>query len=597
MKNTHYFYFLLFIAIGSTTWMACESTPNSEENEIPQHQGPNIVLVMTDDQGWGDLSSHGNDSIETPVLDRLREESVHFDRFYVSPVCAPTRASLLTGRYHLRTACSWVTHRKEVMRTEEQTLAEVLKATGYRTGLFGKWHNGKQYPHDPQGQGFDEYFGFSAGHWNNFFDTKLTHNQKEIQTEGYLADVLTDAAINFIRQNQQQAFFCYVPYNTPHSPLQVADAYFDKYKAKGLSDYNAAVYGMVENIDDNMGRLLGALDSMQLRENTIVVFLTDNGPNGRRYNGGMRGIKGKVDEGGVRVPLFIRWPGGNLKHGTEVKELVAHIDLMPTLLELCNVKAPKDIQWDGRSIAPLLRGETNAWEARTLFTFPSNRYAEAYPGAVRNPHYRLVIDAQEKLSLYDMIKDPGQTQIITDDEYDRAVAMKQAYDSAYAQVTAAGVEPPLIELGHLAYDRVSLPAPEAKLHGAVKFKADMGWANDWVANWTATSDSVVWSVDVVRDGDYEIQLLYNCAEGQTGSTIAVSANGQSIQTQIEKAFMPDYLPSPDRVERWEVYEKEWKALPVGRLALERGKQELVVRATNIPAQEAMELKGLIVQRR
>ena len=187
---------------------------------------PNVLLILTDDQGWGDLSYHNNDSIDTPNLDALAQKSNRFRRFYVSPVCAPTRASLLTGRYHLRTGTSWVTHRKEVMRTEEVTLAEVFKQVGYNTGCFGKWHNGEQYPNDPNGQGFDEFLGFTAGHWNNYFDTSLSHNGKKVKSKGYITDVFTKAAIDFIKNNRKTPFFCYVPYNAPHSPFQLPQSIF-----------------------------------------------------------------------------------------------------------------------------------------------------------------------------------------------------------------------------------------------------------------------------------------------------------------------------------------------------------------------------------
>jgi len=180
-------------------------------DETREERRPNVLLLMTDDQGWGDIHSHGNQKLDTPVLDKLAADSVQFDRFYVSPVCAPTRASLLTGRYHLRTGVSWVTRGLETMRSEEVTLAEALKQAGYATGCFGKWHNGAHYPYHPNGQGFDEFFGFCAGHWNNYFDTHLERNGKAVKTRGYITDVLTDAAIAFIEKHRQRPFFCYVP--------------------------------------------------------------------------------------------------------------------------------------------------------------------------------------------------------------------------------------------------------------------------------------------------------------------------------------------------------------------------------------------------
>ncbi|GAF95371.1 unnamed protein product, partial [marine sediment metagenome] len=211
----------------------------------PRASRPNVLLIMTDDQGWGDVRSHGNDKIDTPVQDALAAQAARFGRFYVSPVCAPTRASLLTGRYHLRTGTAWVTRGLETMRSEEVTLAEILKQAGYATGCFGKWHNGAHYPHHPNGQGFDEFLGFCAGHWNNYFDTRLEYNSETVTTGGFITDVLTDAAMAFIEKHKDHPFFCYLPYNAPHGPFQVPDRYFDKYKKRGLDDKTAAVYGMV----------------------------------------------------------------------------------------------------------------------------------------------------------------------------------------------------------------------------------------------------------------------------------------------------------------------------------------------------------------
>ena len=331
---------------------------------------PNVLLIMTDDQGYGDLRLHGNAKIDTPVLDRLAGESTRFDRFFVCPLCTPTRASLLSGRYYLRTGVASVTRGLETMRSEEVTIAEVLKGGGYATGCFGKWHLGEHYPNHPNGQGFDEFFGMPTGHWDNYFDPRLEHNGRMVATRGYITDVLTDAGVRFIEQQRDRPFFCYVPYNAPHTPLQVPDALFDKYKARGLDDRAAAIYGMVENIDGNVGRLLRKLDALKLAGNTIVIFLSDNGPEGpegSRYNAGMRGMKGRVHEGGVRVPLFVRWPG-RIPRGKVVKQIAAHVDLLPTIAELCGVPLPRTQPLDGRSLAGLLMAKGQDWPDRMIFT-------------------------------------------------------------------------------------------------------------------------------------------------------------------------------------------------------------------------------------
>ena len=289
--------------------MVCVLAGVAAQAAEPDEQ-PNVILVMTDDQGYGDVCSHGNPLIDTPNLDQMAKDGARFENFFVSPLCAPTRASLLTGRYHIRTGTVNVSNNLEIMRSEETTIAELFKANGYSTALFGKWHNGEHYPYNPNGQGFDEFVGFCAGHTGNYFDPILEHNAGTIKTKGFITDILTDKAMEWIEAKRNEKFFCYIPYNAPHTPYQVPDAYFEKYKARGLDVKNATLYGMVENIDDNMGRLLKKVKELGLQENTIVLFLTDNGPNTRnRYNGGMKGHKGQVDEGGVRVPLFVRWSG------------------------------------------------------------------------------------------------------------------------------------------------------------------------------------------------------------------------------------------------------------------------------------------------
>ncbi|MBN1417494.1 MAG: sulfatase-like hydrolase/transferase, partial [Planctomycetes bacterium] len=552
---------------------------------------PNVLLIMTDDQGWGDIRSHGNERIDTPVLDRLAASGARFDRFFVSSVCAPTRASLLTGRYHLRTGTTWVTHGREVMRAEETTIAEALRAAGYATGCFGKWHNGAYYPHHPNGQGFDEFLGFCGGHWNEYFDPMLERNGEPVATKGYITDVLTDAAIAFIRRNRGQPFFCYIPYNAPHSPFQVPDRYFETYEDRGFGDADACVYGMVENIDDNVGRILEVLDETGLADRTIVIFLTDNGPNTARFNGGMRGRKGSVDEGGVRVPLFIRWPG-RIAPGTVVRRISAHIDLFPTILELAGVPARRTPPLDGRSLAPLLLGRGGGWPARMLFRHQSRRGdAERSPGAVRTDRHLLVVEAK-RYRLYDMIDDPGETKDLTRANPDLVKDLAAAYDVWFGDVMRAGVGPFPIPVGHPEAPRVDLLAPDARFEGGLRFRNGMGWANDWIANWRTLDDAASWEIDVVRAGRYAVSLLYTCPENDVGSRIRVEVGDASVEAAISKAHDPAPRPSRDRVPRGEAVEKVWAELEMGGIDLPVGRARPRVRATRIPGTEAMELKAL-----
>ncbi|HYI76741.1 MAG TPA: arylsulfatase, partial [Chryseolinea sp.] len=353
---------------------------------------PNVVLILSDDQGWGDLSLHGNPWIETPRLDSLAKSGVQLTNFYVSPLCAPTRASILTGRYSLKTGVVSVSKGLENMDTEENTLAELFKANGYKTGIFGKWHNGQHYPNRPNDQGFDEFLGFCAGHWSNYFNTDLTHNGKPIKTKGYITDVLTEAAIKFIEKNNEKPFFCYIPYNAPHSPHQVPDKYFNKYKAKGLNDEIASIYGMVDNMDENIGRILDHLKKSNLDKNTIVIFLSDNGPNGTRYNGHLKGIKGSVHEGGMKVPFFIKWQDV-IPSEKMVSTPSAHIDIYPTLLELCKLQPTSGKPIDGITLASFIlkSGNENKLD-RNLFTHVNfmTLPVTADAGGFRSDLYRFV---------------------------------------------------------------------------------------------------------------------------------------------------------------------------------------------------------------
>ena len=566
----------------------------SPAEQTQEEQPPNIVLVLTDDQGWGDLSLHDNDSIDTPVLDQLAQTGVALDRFYVSPVCAPTRASLLTGRYHLRTGCTWVTHRKEVMRSEEVTIAEILKQAGYQTGIFGKWHSGEQYPNDPNGQGFDEFYGFSAGHWNNYFNSTLIHNQKEVSFSGYIADDLTDKALDFITENKARPFFCYLPYNTPHSPMQVPDSYFDKYKAKGLTDFNACAYGMVENIDDNVGRVLMALDSLDLTENTIFIFTTDNGPNGKRYNGGMKGHKGWVDEGGIRVPFFIKYPKAGINGGRMVKELASHIDVLPTLAELCNLELPENLELDGKSLVPILKAEQMNWPERNIFTFPIANKLKPYPGSVRNNQYRLVFERDSSITLYDMLKDPGQKENLADQHPELVQTMSNQYMELYEDVTTSGTAPPPIPMGYTESPTVRLPAPEATISGDLQFVINPGWANDWATNWLSDKDQITWKLDNETAGNYSVRIRYACSAPAVGSQFNVLVGEEAITFEITEAHDPDPIPSPDRVVRKEVYEKEWKELAIGTIKIPEGKQTLTIKGEQLTDASSFELKAAFI---
>ncbi|NJN26320.1 MAG: arylsulfatase [Cyclobacteriaceae bacterium] len=373
---------------------------------------PNILIVLTDDMGYGDYGSAGNPHLQTTHLDELAGESVKFKYFYVSPVCAPTRASLLTGKYHQKVGVRSVLNGFETMDPGANSLAEILSAKGYTTGIFGKWHLGENYPSVPNAQGFDEYFGFRTGHTENYFDPILEHNGKMEQTRGYITDVLTDKAIEFI-SNQKTPIFCYLAYNAPHTPLQIDSAYYRHFLEKGLPLQTAKVYGMIENIDENLGRLFQAINDNSLMDNTIIIFMSDNGPltggwkntDELRYNVGLRNQKYSVYEGGIRTQCFWKWEGKWFP-AYDTISLAAHIDVVPTLLDIIGSGNVAD--FDGVSLKNQLEGQPNSKDERSYFEnfhLSTLRDLAPYPGGAAIRQRWKMVNGDE---LYHLASDPGE---------------------------------------------------------------------------------------------------------------------------------------------------------------------------------------------
>ena len=560
---------LILILLFSFVWFGCEK-------ELPASP-PNLILIMTDDQGFGDLASHGNPWVKTPNLDQLAEESARFDRFYVSPLCAPTRASLLTGRYHLRTGAVSVSNGLETMNSEEYTLAELFLDNGYRTGIFGKWHNGQHYPNHPLGQGFEEFTGFSAGHWSNYFNTHLENNGEEKDFEGYLPDVLTEEAMNFIRQNQDQPFFAYLPLNTPHSPHQVPDSFFLPYKEAGLDDELAAIYGMVENIDWNVGRVMELLKELGLEENTLVVFLSDNGPNGQRFNASMKGVKGSVHEGGVRVPSFWRWKG---KINPQlISTPAAHIDVMPTLVELFGLESMGEKPWDGISLASVFEG--GELESRPIFSHVAGLEKElkSRPGAVRKDSLLLTL-LPDGVGLYDLKNDPDQLQNLAEVQPDLTKSLEETYQSWWEEVSPGIQMIRKIPISSQA-KQIVLPAYEGVMDGEIRFFEGHGWAQDWVTNWKKESDLLRWDLEVLDGGTFEVWIEYAAKEKQTGHEWIISTSLQKLSKTIDTEFVPEVIPSPDRIPRKEAPEQTWNKAKLGEISFLPGELSLTLYAKSI----------------
>jgi arylsulfatase A-like enzyme len=416
---------------------------------------PNVLLVISDDQGYGDLGCHGNPHLRTPNIDRLHAESTRLTRFYVSPVCAPTRASLMTGRYTYRTGVVDTYQGRAMMHSDEVTLAECLRAAGYRTGIFGKWHLGDHYPLRAMDQGFEEALLHRGGGisqpssppGDSYFDPFLEHNGQVGQVPGYCTDIFANAAIQFIEDHADAPFFTYLATNAPHLPLQVEERYVAPYLAQGLAEPTAKVYGMIANLDENVGRVLDTLDRLQLAEHTVVIFMTDNGSQTRdadRFMAGMRGHKGTVYEGGIHVPCFVRWPG-HFMAGVDVPQLAAHIDVMPTLLSACGLPEP-DTDIDGTDLSSFLAPMSCLPIHRSIFLqWHRGDRPEAFKNAaVVTQQYKLV-DGKE---LYDLEADPGEAHDLAAQLPEVVVQLRAEYEAWFADVSATrDFEPPAIHIG------------------------------------------------------------------------------------------------------------------------------------------------------
>jgi len=446
---------------------------------------PNVVVILADDQGWGDLSLHGNVNLDTPNIDSLARDGAMFDRFFVCAVCAPTRAEFLTGRYHPRGGVRGVTTGAERLNIDEKTIGDTFKAAGYATGAFGKWHNGTQYPYHPNGRGFEEFYGFCSGHWGNYFDPILEHNGQIVRGKGFIIDDLTNHALKFIDRNKNKPFFCYLPYNTPHSPMQVPDRFFDKLRASPLRMRNRdpekeelektrCALAMCENIDWNVGRVLQKLKDLKLAHNTIVIYFSDNGPNSWRWNDGMKGRKGSTDEGGLRVPCAVRWPA-HIKPGKKIPQIAGAIDLLPTLADLAQIRLVGGKPLDGVSIKKLLLTDGESWTDRMIFSHQRGRVS------VRTQRYRL--DHTGKL--FDMKSDPRQNHDFSKDRPRVAERLSKAVARWKDQVLSASPKDNRpFPIGYAEFPTTFLPARDGVPHGNVRRSArapNCSYFTNWIA--------------------------------------------------------------------------------------------------------------------
>ena len=570
---------------------------------------PNVVVLLADDAGWGDYSFNGNRQVATPNIDAIAKGGAHFDRFFVQPVCSPTRSEFLTGRYHRRLGVYGVSTGQERMNPDEKTFADSFKAAGYVTGIFGKWHNGSQWPYHPLARGFDTFWGYTSGHWGEYFDAPLEHNGVMKKSQGYIVDVLTDKALQFIERNKGKPFLCYVPFTTPHSPWSAPKEDWARFKDKPITqtatqakaekaDETRCALAMVENQDRNVGRILAKLRELNLENDTIVVYFSDNGPNGHRWTGGMKGTKGTTDEGGVRSPLFIRWPG-RIDAGTQVKPIAGAIDLAPTLHALAGVKRAGDKPLDGRDLSPLLkRGHDADWAPRQIFqTWGSNI-------SVRTETHRL----DSAGNLFDMAADPGQTTPIQSEqpglaqELTAAVAAWRKEMGIAAPAGGKGkakgangpgnaVDPRPISVGYREFPITMLPARDGEPRGEMR-RSSKAPNSSYFVNWTKPTDAAVWNIEVVNAGTYIVTLDYACSAADVGATLELSFEGTLLKGKVTEAFDSPLKHEQDTIARpdGESVMRDFKAMTLGEIRLEPGKGELRLRATAIPGKGVMDLR-------
>ncbi len=589
---------LRFMVLSACFLLLLSSCETKTSDAFLEH--PNLLLILVDDMGYGDLSSAGNLHVKTPHLDSLAARSVSFEHFYVSPVCAPTRASLLTGRYPQRSGVYSVTNGFESMAPEAITLGEFLQPLGYRTGLFGKWHLGEYYPMTPEAQGFDEFVGFRTGHHADYFDPVLEHNGKDQAYQGFITDVLTEEAFSFMK-NSASPFFCYLSLNAPHTPLQIDSIHYTHFLEQGLNERTARIYGMIENIDDNVGKLLNQLDQIDKLRETIVIFMSDNGPisgwrvpqEKMRYNAGLRDQKFTIYEGGIRTQCFWYWQE-QWEPKVAKQQLAAHIDLVPTFLEILSkhdsrVEQPK---LDGLSLLPvLLNKETPAaLHHRILFQnyhLSTLEEPAPFPGGIA---LQWPFKMAEDSLLFQLLEDPSEAKNVVSEHPNKLQALREAYLDWWQTLPQSRAEFALaIPIGYEAENPVLLQPHHGKSTGKVKFLGQRGLLGerigshpsgvdgDWLGEWGETEDGARWLIDVHQAGSYEVAAVVRGDIGvkEAEFTLEIAEDKRSV-----------ILPRSESGE-------DWKRIPLYDLALQSGKATVSVRLqAPLPPDNRLEVRGL-----
>ena len=470
---------------------------------------PNVVIVITDDQGYGDLACHGNPRIKTPNLDQLHAESVRLTDYHVAPTCSPTRCAFLTGHWTNRTGVWHTIMGRSMLRENEITMGNVFSDAGYQTGMFGKWHLGDNYPYRPEDRGFSEVMRHGGGgvgqtpdHWDNaYFDGAYWHNGTVTPVEGFCTDVFFDYAKRFITENakSKKPFLAYIATNAPHGPMHSPEKYSKQYS--DLKENLANFYGMISNIDDNVGQLRSLLDELGIADNTILIFTTDNGTSSgdNLFNSGMRGKKGSHYDGGHRVPFFIRWPNAKLVGGRDVETITAYVDVLPTLISLCRVGPPTGVKFDGVDISPLLFDKADDWPDRILVT-DSQRVKDPIKwksSAVMTNRWRLCNGKE----LFDIKSDPGQTKNVATGHPDVVNRLTKFYEDWWTELEPTFAQSTAIYLGHPAENPARLTS-----HDWITTRSTP-WNQSHVRNAVnGDGNTGFWNVKFTQPGRYEFRL-------------------------------------------------------------------------------------------
>lgn len=530
---TKFKYILTVLAFGQVL-IGCKE---EAKTDVPKTEAkkPNVILIMTDDQGYGDLGSLGSPYVKTPNLDKFYNESVRFTDFHVDPSCSPTRSALLTGNYSARAGVWHTIGGRSLLKEGMVTMADVFSDNGYKTAVFGKWHLGENYPFRPNDRGFQEAvvhggggIGQSPDFWgNDYYDDTYKHNGKFQKYDGYCNTVWFTEAIDYIEKNKDEPFFCYIPTNLPHAPLNVDEKYVEPFKGK-VSERLAKYYGMVEKIDEDVATLFRKVAELGLDENTIIIFMTDNGPcpwfggvemdfeTGfveEGYTAGMRGAKIWGYENAHRVPFFIRWPSAGIQGGKDIDALSAHIDVLPTLIELCGLKGADSLKFDGRSLKPLLNGTMNQWEDdRTIFVH--NQRVE-YP--VKDKEYQVItkdwrlVNREEK-ELYNIKQDGGQKVNVVEENPEVVEELYKRYEDWWQDVSVGFDQYATMYVGSEHENPVTLYSHDAHTRKGEK----------------------IWTVNVARDGRYEVAV--NRWPNESGKSIGENGKGDLVDRIVSASL-------------------------------------------------------------